>query len=60
MEGGEYRDRILIVDDEPGIARMIQVFLESRGLSTLVAHSGREALELISHQPVDLVLLDIM
>lgn len=60
MKGSESRDRILIVDDEPGIARMIQVFLESWGFSTLVAHSGQEALELISHRPVDLVLLDIM
>ncbi len=54
------RGRILVVDDEEGIARMLQVLLESRGFSTLVAHSGRAALELLGSYPVDLVLLDIM
>jgi len=54
------RGRILVVDDEEGIARMLQVLLESRGFSTLVAHSGRVALELLGSCPVDLVLLDIM
>lgn len=58
--GLEERGRILVVDDEEGIARMIQVLLESKGFSTLVAHSGKKALELLGAHPVDLVLLDIM
>jgi len=39
---------------------MIQVLLEHSGFSTVVACSGLEALELLNHRPVDLVLLDIM
>lgn len=54
------KERILVVDDEEGIARMIQVLLESRGFSTVVAHSGEEALGFLDSRPVDLVLLDIM
>jgi two-component system cell cycle response regulator len=51
---------ILIVEDEAGIARMIQVLLEARGFSTLVCHTGTQALERLTGQSVDLVLLDLM
>jgi diguanylate cyclase (GGDEF)-like protein len=54
------RSTILIVEDEEGIARMIQVLLEARGFTTLVCHSGDQALERLSTHPVDLVLLDVM
>ncbi len=51
---------ILVVDDEAGIARMIQVLLEARGFATVVTHSGDEALTRLQVHPVDLVLLDVM
>ena len=54
------RSTILVVEDEVGIARMIQVLLEARGFATLVSHSGDEALDRIAAHPVDLVLLDLM
>lgn len=54
------RSTILVVEDEEGIARMIQVLLEARGFATLVSHSGDEALSRMAAHPVDLVLLDIM
>lgn len=56
----EERATILIVDDVPEMARMVQVLLEHSGFSTIVACSGLEALELLNHRSVDLVLLDIM
>jgi diguanylate cyclase (GGDEF)-like protein len=54
------RSTILVVEDEEGIARMIQVLLEARGFATLVTHSGDEALDRLAVHPVDLVLLDVM
>ncbi len=54
------RSRILVVEDEPGIARMIQVLLEARGFTTVVGHSGDEALRQMAEQPAELVLLDVM
>jgi diguanylate cyclase (GGDEF)-like protein len=57
---GAPRSTILIVDDDKGIARMIQVLLEYSGFSTLVSHSGVEALRCLRDHPVDLVLLDVM
>lgn len=57
---GEETSTILVVDDEPGIVRMLQAVLERRGFSVLTADSGKVALDLISTRPVDLVVLDIM
>jgi diguanylate cyclase (GGDEF)-like protein len=54
------RSTVLVVEDEAGIARMIQVLLEARGFVTLVTHSGDEALRRLVEQPVDMVLLDVM
>jgi len=54
------RSTILVVEDETGIARMVQVLLEARGFSTIVTHSGSEALQRMADHPVDLVLLDVM
>ncbi|HHE75366.1 MAG: hypothetical protein DRH90_15410 [Deltaproteobacteria bacterium] len=51
---------ILIVDDEPNIVIPLQFLMEQNGHNTLVAQSGEEALEIISKEKPDLVLLDIM
>ncbi len=52
--------KILIVDDEPNIVVPLQFLMEQNGYQTLVAQSGEEALEAISKDEPDLVLLDIM
>jgi DNA-binding response OmpR family regulator len=51
---------ILIVDDEPNIIRLIQMYLEREGFGTLSARTGGEALEIMSRQSPALVILDIM
>lgn len=50
---------ILIVDDEPLSVAMLCSLLEDEYHVTM-ANSGREALEIISRQPPDLILLDIL
>ena len=52
--------KILIVDDEPNIVVPLQFLMERHGYETVVAHSGEEALEAISKENPDLILLDIM
>ncbi len=52
--------KILIVDDESNIVIPLQFLMEQNGYSTLVARSGEEALEMISKERPDLILLDIM
>jgi len=50
--------RILVCDDERPITRLLQLSLEREGYSVLVANDGREALDLISRYPVDVLVLD--
>ena len=51
--------RILIVDDEPAVLRLVQELMESFGCLVETATTGREALARMD-QPFDLVLLDVM
>jgi two-component system KDP operon response regulator KdpE len=51
--------RILVVDDEPQIRRIMRVVLVSEGYEIVEAGCGEDALKLISSEQFDLVLLDI-
>ena len=51
--------RILIVDDEPYILRILSFKLRREGFVTFEADSAEEAEKLLSEQEVDLVLLDV-
>ncbi|MDO5813785.1 MAG: response regulator transcription factor [Bacillota bacterium] len=53
-------NKILIVEDEKSINRLIKINLSDAGYSCLCAFDGKEAIELIDHNHFDLVLLDIM
>lgn len=52
--------KILVVDDEPPIVRLMEFILARQGHQMLVAVNGEEALEKVRTQNPDLVLLDIM
>ncbi len=52
--------KILIVEDETGIANFLQQGLEEEGYSILVANDGETGLELALGQKVNLILLDWM
>lgn len=51
--------RILIVDDDQDLAYAEQAILKAEGYEVLYAPNGTAALDLLSRQKVDLVLLDI-
>ena len=51
--------RILIVDDEPYILRILSFKLRREGFITFEAKSAEAAEQLLSEQDVDLVLLDV-
>jgi CheY-like chemotaxis protein len=53
-------DRILVVDDEPDIIRLLKLVLEAEGYQVVPALSGEEALSLAEIEAPDLVLLDLM
>lgn len=50
---------ILVIDDEPGIRRLIRRHLEPEGIQVLTAGTGSDGLELVRKDTVDLVLLDL-
>ncbi|MBI3964727.1 MAG: response regulator transcription factor [Chloroflexi bacterium] len=52
--------RILLVDDEPRLTRLVQANLESVGYRVVTADEAQTALAVMTEQPPDLVLLDIM
>ncbi|MHA4869897.1 response regulator transcription factor [Duganella sp. PWIR1] len=51
---------ILLVEDDPDISTPLSGFLRSKGYPVHVADSAEAALSLLEHEPVDLVLLDVM
>jgi diguanylate cyclase (GGDEF)-like protein len=53
-------ETILVVDDDPDIARFVEVNLRSAGYDVAVAADGEEALERAAGMRPDLVLLDVM
>lgn len=52
--------RVLIVEDDSGIADFLQLELEHEGFEVLRAEDGRKALELFESGAPDIILLDIM
>lgn len=54
------KGEILIVDDEPGIVRLIKMYLEREGFRTASAGTGAEAINAVSSNRPALVILDIM
>lgn len=52
--------KILIVDDEPHIRRILQFLLEQAGYQVVEAGDGQQALDLLATERPDLVLLDVM
>lgn len=51
--------RILVVDDDPGIGEVVQLFLRAEGFDTRVATNGPEALSAFDEYQPNLVLLDL-
>lgn len=56
----EVLPRILIVDDEPDLVKMISFHLKKRGYETHLAYNGREAWEEMNSLIPDLIILDLM
>ncbi|AIQ53713.1 response regulator transcription factor [Paenibacillus sp. FSL R7-0331] len=51
---------LLLVDDEAEIIKLMQIYLEHEGYRLLTARTGLEALDIVSRETIDLMVLDIM
>jgi len=54
------REKILIVEDEPDIARMLEYNLKKEGFRITVVSDGKEALRRTEREHPDIILLDLM
>lgn len=54
------KKRILVVDDEPDFASIVQKNLEKEGFAVEVAYDGVEGLEKVKANPPDCIVLDVM
>src|SRR5262245_17301791 len=52
-------DRVLVVDDEPSILRVVAANLRARGYEALTATSGASALDVAEAQQPDCIVLDL-
>lgn len=52
--------KIMIVDDDPHICEIIQVYCDREGFISAYSHNGREAMELLVSFEPDLIILDIL
>ena len=53
-------DKILIVDDDPAIRKLLEKVMRSNEMETTAADSGTAALRLLASNTYDLILMDIM
>jgi two-component system alkaline phosphatase synthesis response regulator PhoP len=54
------KKRILVVDDEPDFAGIVQANLRKEGYDVEVAYDGNEALAKVKANPPDCIVLDVM
>ena len=51
--------KILVVDDEPEIVKLVRAYLEHAGFSVVTANEGHQALAVFRHERPNLVILDL-
>jgi len=59
-EQAESKQKILVVDDEASIRRILETRLKMAGYAVITAEDGEEAVELFNKTNPDLVILDVM
>ena len=52
--------KVLIVDDDKNSVKFLSVLLSENGCEPIVAHDGREGMQKVEENDVDLIVLDVM
>jgi len=52
--------QVLVVDDDPGIVKVVRAYLEQAGFEVSVAYDGKKAMQIARNERPDLVILDLM
>ena len=56
----EAKTKVLLIDDDPNICRLVQLYLEKEGYQVAIGARGDEGIALFKQESPDLILLDIM
>jgi len=59
-KGGEMKEKILLVDDDPDILDALTMILESQGYQVVTARDGVEGLANLKAEKPDLMILDLL
>jgi DNA-binding NtrC family response regulator len=51
--------KVLVVEDDPDIRRILEMFLAEKGYRVKVADAAARALEMLAEEPIDLILSDV-
>ena len=49
----------LVLDDDPRMAQLVSDILKQDSMTTIIFHDGREALQLLDHREIDIVITDL-
>jgi CheY-like chemotaxis protein len=55
----DIRPRVLVVEDNEGLVRVLRLSLQHAGFDTIEASSGREALDAMAQQSLDALVIDL-
>ncbi len=59
VSGNVIKRLILVVDDDPGISRLLRYNLEDRDTHVIAAVNGLDGIRLLTEEKIDLLILDI-
>lgn len=59
-DDGMHTHKIMIVDDDPHICEIVQVYCDREGFISTYSHNGAEAMKLLTSFEPDLIVLDIL
>ena len=51
---------VLVIDDEEEIVELIEVYLKNDGYNVYKAYNGKDGLEIIKNEEINLIILDVM
>ncbi len=54
------KKRVLVIDDEPGILKVLSIQLKLHNYEIVTANDGSKAIELVNKHKPDIVLLDLL
>ena len=54
------KPKVLIIDDDPSLRRLVQVVFDRDGFETFLANEGSEGIRLALTNPPNIIILDIM